>query len=297
MFEEAQLYSPVTLDDDGKVEVQLGKDHPGFNDPAYRERRNKIAATAMAWTPGEPVPHVDYTEAEHEIWRLVSHDLHDKHLTYACREFLDGKQRLGLPVDRIPQLDEVTSTLRPLSGFSYLCAPGLVGLREFYGALAERRFYSTQYVRHPAQPLYTPEPDVIHEVIGHGNLLASPRFAEVKRLAGEAVRRVETDAAVQFIADVFWFSMEFGVVYEDGELKAYGAGILSSCGEIEEFREVEVRPLDIAEMGSIEYDITRYQPVLYAARSLGQIEDVVGGFFAGADDDTPVRLGRERARS
>jgi phenylalanine-4-hydroxylase len=297
MFEEAQLYSPVTLDDDGKVEVQLGKDHPGFNDLAYRERRNKIAATAMAWTPGEPVPHVDYTEAEHEIWRLVSHDLHDKHLTYACREFLDGKQRLGLPVDRIPQLDEVTSTLRPLSGFSYLCAPGLVGLREFYGALAERRFYSTQYVRHPAQPLYTPEPDVIHEVIGHGNLLASPRFAEVKRLAGEAVRRVETDAAVQFIADVFWFSMEFGVVYEDGELKAYGAGILSSCGEIEEFREVEVRPLDIAEMGSIEYDITRYQPVLYAARSLGQIEDVVGGFFAGADDDTPVRLGRERARS
>jgi phenylalanine-4-hydroxylase len=297
MFEEAQLYSPVTLDDDGKVEVQLGKDHPGFNDPAYRERRNKIAATAMAWTPGEPVPHVDYTEAEHEIWRLVSHDLHDKHLTYACREFLDGKQRLGLPVDRIPQLDEVTSTLRPLSGFSYLCAPGLVGLREFYGALAERRFYSTQYVRHPAQPLYTPEPDVIHEVIGHGNLLASHRFAEVKRLAGEAVRRVETDAAVQFIADVFWFSMEFGVVYEDGELKAYGAGILSSCGEIEEFREVEVRPLDIAEMGSIEYDITRYQPVLYAARSLGQIEDVVGGFFAGADDDTPARLGRERARS
>ena len=56
----------------------------------------------------------------------MSHDLHDKHLTYACREFLDGKQRLGLPVDRIPQLDEVTATLRPLSGFSYLCAPGLV---------------------------------------------------------------------------------------------------------------------------------------------------------------------------
>lgn len=297
MFEEAQLYSPVTLDDDGRVEVQLGKDHPGFSDPAYRERRNQIAATAMAWVPGEPIPHVDYTAAEHEIWRLVSHDLHDKHLTYACREFLHGKQRLGLPVDRIPQLDEVTATLRPLSDFAYLCAPGLVGLREFYGALAERRFYSTQYVRHPAQPLYTPEPDVIHEVIGHGNLLASPRFAELKRLAGAAVRRVETDAAIQLIADVFWFSMEFGVVYEDGELKAYGAGILSSCGEIEEFRDVEVRPLDIAEMGSIEYDITRYQPVLYAARSLGEIEDVVGGFFAGVDDETPARLVRERARS
>jgi phenylalanine-4-hydroxylase len=294
MFEEAQLYSPVTRDDDGTVEVHLGKDHPGFNDPAYRERRNAIAASAMTWRPGEPIPHVDYSAAEHEIWRLVSNDLHAKHLTYACREYLDGKEQLGLPEDRIPQLDEVTAGLRPLSGFEYVCAPGLVPLREFYGALADRHFHSTQYVRHPAQPLYTPEPDVIHEVIGHGNLLGSPRFAEIKRLAGEAVRRVETDAAVQFIADVFWFSMEFGVVHEGGELKAYGAGILSSCGEIEEFRSVEIRPLDIAEMGSIDYDITRYQPVLYAADSLAHIEDVVGGFFAGADDETPHRLAPAR---
>jgi phenylalanine-4-hydroxylase len=297
VFEEAQLYSPVTLDDDGKVEVQLGKDHPGFNDPAYRERRNAIAAAAMAWQPGQPIPRVAYTEAEHEIWRLVSHDLHAKHLTYACSEYLDGKEQLALPEDRIPQLDEVTAGLLPLTGFSYVCAPGLVPLREFYGALAERKFHSTQYVRHPAKPLYTPEPDVIHEVIGHGNLLASPRFAEIKRLAGEAVRRVETDAALKFIADVFWFSIEFGVVHEAGELKAYGAGILSSCGEIEEFREVEVRPLDIAEMGSVEYDITVYQPILYAARSMTHIEDVVGGFFASADDDSPARLLRAHARS
>src|SRR5258708_7975264 len=115
MFEEAQLYSPVTRDDDGNVEVHLGKDHPGFNDPAYRERRNAIAAAAMVWHPGESIPHVDYTEAEHEIWRLVSRDLHAKHLTYACREYLDGKQRLALPEDRIPQLDEVTAGLAPLS--------------------------------------------------------------------------------------------------------------------------------------------------------------------------------------
>ena len=71
MFEEAQLYSPVTQREDGKVEVHLGQDHPGFNDPAYRTRRNEIAAAAMAWSPGEPIPHVDYTETEHEIWRIV----------------------------------------------------------------------------------------------------------------------------------------------------------------------------------------------------------------------------------
>jgi phenylalanine-4-hydroxylase len=152
-------------------------------------------------------------------------------------------------------------------------------------------FHSTQYVRHPSQPLYTPEPDIIHEVIGHGNMLGSPRFAALKRAAGEAVARLESEAAVQAIADVFWFSLEFGVMYEAGELRAYGAGILSSYGEIEEFRGMEIRPLDIAAMATVDYDITSYQPVLFAADSLGHLEGVVGGFFETADDDTPARLG------
>jgi phenylalanine-4-hydroxylase len=84
--------------------------------------------------------------------------------------------------------------------------------------------------------------------------------------------------------------MEFGVLHEDGELRAYGAGILSSYGEIEEFRHMEIRPLDFAEMTTIDYDITKYQPVLYAAESMDHLEDAVGGFFRAADDDTPARL-------
>jgi len=297
MFEEAQLYSPVTQHDDGKVEVHLGEDHPGFNDPAYRERRNTIAAAALAWEPGGPVPHVDYADSEHEIWRIVCRELHDKHERYACREYLDGKARLGLPEDHVPQLDEGTTRLKPLTGFEYWPAAGLVPLREFYGSLACRCLHATQYVRGPAEPLYTPEPDIIHEVIGHGNMLASPRFAEIKRLAGDAARRVATDEALQFIADVFWFTLEFGVIREDGELKAYGAGILSSYGEIEEFRHTEIRAIDLAEMGTIEYDITKYQPILYCAESMDHLEDVVGGFFAEADDDTPARMTRGLAEA
>ena len=121
-------------------------------------------------------------------------------------------------------------------------------------------------------------------------MLANPRFAELKRLAGDAARRVQTDEALQFVADVFWFTLEFGVVREGGELKAYGAGILSSYGEIEEFRHTEIRPIDVAEMGTLEYDITKYQPVLYAAESMDHLEEAVGGFFATVDDDTPARL-------
>ena len=77
---------------------------------------------------------------------------------------------------------------------------------------------------------------------------------------------------------------------EGGELKAYGAGILSSYGEIEEFRHMEIRPIDLAEMGTIDYDITKYQPVLYCAESMNHLEEVVGAFFEQADDDTPARL-------
>jgi phenylalanine-4-hydroxylase len=289
MFEEAQLYSPVTQGEDGRAVVHLGEEHPGFNDPAYRERRNEIATAATAWSLGEPIPQIAYADVENEIWRTVCRELRTKHEKYACREFLEAKAALGLPEDRVPQLDEVTARLRPLTGFEYHPAAGLVPLREFYGSLAERVFHSTQYVRHPSEPLYTPEPDIIHEVIGHGNMLASPRFAEVKRLAGEAARRVETEEALQFIADVFWFTLEFGVVWEDGELRAYGAGILSSYGEIEEFRGMEIRPMDFGEMGTIEYNITKYQPVLYAAESPEQLFGAVGEFFATADDETPAR--------
>jgi phenylalanine-4-hydroxylase len=293
MFEEAQLYSAVTQAEDGSVTVHLDRDHPGFGDPAYRERRNQIAALALAWRPGDPTPRVPYTDEEHEVWRTVCRELAPKHRRYACRAYRDATAALALPADRIPQLDEVTERLIPLSGFAYAPAAGLVPLREFYGSLGSDTFHSTQYVRHPGAPLYTPEPDLIHEVIGHGNLLADPQLAEVNRLAGLAAQRVETDAALQFLADVFWFTIEFGVLREDGELRAYGAGILSSYGEIEEFRHMEIRPLDFHAMGTLEYDITHYQPVLFAAESFTHLIDAVGGFFAAFDDDTPARLARQ----
>jgi phenylalanine-4-hydroxylase len=295
MFEEAQLYSPVTTSDEGEVTVHLGDEHPGVNDSAYRERRNAIAAAALKWSPGEPIPHIDYTEAEHDVWRTVCRELAPKHERYACRAFRDALVSLALPTDRIPQLDEVTTGLQPLTGFEYVPAAGIVPLDEFYGSLADRRFHSTQYVRHHEAPLYTPEPDLIHEVIGHGHLLADPQFAELNRLAGEAARRAETDEGLQFVADVFWFTIEFGVVHEEGELRAYGAGILSSYGEIEEFRAMQIRPIDFHAMGTIDYDITKYQPVLFAAESMDHLIDAVGSFFAACDDDTPARLERESA--
>ncbi|MEO6821119.1 MAG: phenylalanine 4-monooxygenase [Candidatus Nanopelagicales bacterium] len=292
MFEDGQLYAPVVTTGDGEVVVELAADHPGVNDPEYRARRNQIAALALDWTPGSPIPRAAYTDEEHEVWRVVSAELARKHVRLACRAAREGGTRLTLPSDRIPQLDEVSSLLRPLTGFSYQPAAGLVPLREFYGALADRAFWSTQYIRHHSVPLYTPEPDVVHEVIGHATTLASIDYAALYAAAGQAALRVQSDAALQFVSRVFWFSLEFGVVHEPDGPKAYGAGLLSSYGEIEEFVGADLRPLEIAHMGTQGYDIGHYQPVLFAADSWAQVCDVVGGFFDTVTDDTVAELTR-----
>jgi phenylalanine-4-hydroxylase len=299
MFEEGRLYAPVTTDDDGSVTVHLADNHPGVADAEYRRRRNEIASAALRWEsgpPGAPVPRIDYTEEEQGVWRTVRAELATKHDHLACLDYRQAMERLALPTDHIPQLDEVSQRLQPLTGFRYVPAAGLVCFEDFYGSLADGVFHSTQYVRHHAQPLYTPEPDLIHEVVGHGGMLASPRLAELNRLAGQAARRLETKAGRDFFSSVFWYSIEFGVLYESEpgfgrQLHAYGAGLLSSFGEIDEFRSAEIRPLDIAQMGTLEYDITVYQPILFAADGIEQLLDVVGGFFAECDDDTPARLG------
>jgi phenylalanine-4-hydroxylase len=297
LFEEGQLYAPVTTDADGSVTVHLAEDHPGFADPEYRERRNHIASLALDWRPGLPIPNVNYSDEEQEVWRTVRRELAAKHERLACAEYRSAMERLGLPVDHVPQLDEVGALLRPLTGFEYHPAAGVVPFEGFYGSLADGVFHSTQYLRHHAKPLYTPEPDLIHEVVGHGGMLASPAFADLNRSAGRAARRLETPEGRDFFARVFWFSIEFGVLWEGGELRCYGAGLLSSYGEIEEFRGADIRPLDIGDMGTHEYDITKYQPILYAAESMDQLLDVVGGFFEACDDDAPARFAAGAARA
>lgn len=297
MFEEGQLYAPVTRTDDGGITVHLGDNHPGAVDPQYRARRNALAGLALAWRPGTAPPTAPYTTDEHGVWRIVCGELRGLHERLACRAYLEGKDRLRLPEDRVPQLLEVNELLGPLTGFRYVPAAGLVPLLDFYGSLADGVFHSTQYVRHHSVPLYTPEPDVLHEVFGHGNCLAHDGFAALYRAAGQAVRRVETDVALEFISKVFWFSLEFGVLREAGEVRCYGAGLLSSYGEIQQVAQADLRPLDVARMGVQTYDITHYQPILFCADGFAEVEDVVGRFFTEVDDDQVQRLLRDATTS
>src|SRR4051812_6618445 len=123
------LYSPVRTDADGRVTVELGDDHPGVADAEYRARRDAIASLSVEHRVGDPVPVVEYSDVEHEVWRTVNRELAAKHRAYATRAFLEGEEHLALPRDHIPQLAEVTERLAPISEFQYEPVAGLAPLR------------------------------------------------------------------------------------------------------------------------------------------------------------------------
>lgn len=251
--------------------VKLDPDHPGFRDAEYRVRRNAIAKLALEYRVGDPVPEAHYTEAEQEVWRVVRKNLDPLQQTYACREYLECAEKLQLSPEKIPQLREVNEKLAKFTGFQMIPVAGLVTDRRFLSSLGQGLFLSTQYIRHHSTPLYTPEPDVVHELIGHAATFAHPGFAAVNRAFGKAVEKM-SDAAVQRAARVYWFTMEFGLTREDGALKAYGAGLLSSFGELGTCtKEPEHRSFDLERMAGHVYDPTQYQKVLYVAPSFDQM--------------------------
>jgi phenylalanine-4-hydroxylase len=259
--------------------VQLDPDHPGFRDAEYRARRNRIAQLALEHRAGEPVPDAPYTAEEHALWRTVLDALAPQHRRHACAEYLEAITRLDLPRERIPQLAEVSARVREISGFRLEPVAGLVAPRVFLESLAGGVFLCTQYIRHHSTPLYTPEPDVVHELLGHAATLASPRLAELNRLFGEAVRRTKDDAAFARLARAYWFTVEFGVLREGGEVKAYGTGLLSSAGELEAMSRADLHPLDLDAASRTEYDPTRFQPVLFCADSFNAMCDKLGDFL------------------
>jgi phenylalanine-4-hydroxylase len=259
--------------------VQLDSDHPGFSDATYRRRRNEIAALAQQHRSGEPPPRVDYTAAENETWQAVYAKLVTLYPTHACTELNQVFAELGYAPDRVPQVADVSRFLEQRTGFRLQPVAGLVSAREFLGALSRRTFCSTQYIRHHSRPYYTPEPDVVHELMGHAPMLAIPDFADLSQRIGEGSLKA-TDAQIEQLATLYWFTIEYGVLREGGGLRAYGAGLLSSFGELEHALsgEVEIRPFDPDVAKDTTYPITTYQPLLWEVGSIAEAFEKMDGF-------------------
>src|ERR1051326_915815 len=277
---------PVTGDLDQAIRgrndiVQLDPDHPGFRDAEYRARRNQIAQLALNYHPRDPIPDAPYTTEEHQVWSVIWRALRPAHQKFACAEYLEGLNRLNFSDDRIPQLREVNEKVQAISGFRLEPVAGLVQPRVFLENLADGVFLCTQYIRHYSTPLYTPEPEVVHEIVGHGVTLASERLAELNRLIGQAVRGTDAAEALERLSRVYWFTIEFGVLRETGSVKAYGTGLLSSAGELAEMHDAEMRPFDLDAAARHDYDPTHFQPVLFCADSFDAMYHTLKNYLIG----------------
>eukprot|EP00474_Spongospora_subterranea_P003089 CRZ03547.1 hypothetical protein [Spongospora subterranea] len=183
---DMDLISQATLDAGSDLE----SDHPGFSDPEYRRRRALITAAAASYTHGAPIPNVDYSKDEVHTWGIVWDRLYPLLKQHACNEYLEILPELenhcGYSRTSIPQLQDISQFLKSRTGFRLRPVAGLLSPRDFFSGLAFRTFYSTQYIRHHSKPLYTPEPDIVHEVMGHAPMFANKSFADFSQEIGMA---------------------------------------------------------------------------------------------------------------
>lgn len=279
---ELDLIANRTLD----AGTDLEADHPGFLDKKYRLRRKDLAQFAENHVWNKPIPTVEYTEDERKTWTCVWDKMEHLWEKYACKEYLESldlmKKHCGYSREKIPQQNEISSFLKSHTNFQLRPVAGLLDSRDFLNGLAFRIFFSTQYIRHHSKPLYTPEPDICHELLGHAPMFANRDFCDFSQEIGLASLGA-SDEDITKLARCYWHSVEFGLCLEEGknQPKAYGAGLLSSFGELEyacmeyddniSFDTGErpvIKSWDPNVAASQDFPITTYQPIYFLATSL-----------------------------
>jgi phenylalanine-4-hydroxylase len=254
------------------TELELEPGHPGLGDEEYIRRRKQLFALCRKHRLerlGPPL--IDYNAEETRIWREVSPTLDELHIRHASRLYLDAKRELAITRDEIPQLRHLSDRLRRETNMHLVPAEGALPYRTFYQYIGERGFPVTQFIRHGSHPEFTPEPDMIHDCLGHVPPLMNRDYAELLVLIGKAVATTTRGEQVLALKRFSWFSIEFGLIEEEGETKVFGAGILSSTGEIPYSLfspDVTRRPFVTDVVINTDYDPSRMQDKLFIAPSL-----------------------------
>lgn len=266
------------LEQHNATELVLDPKHPGIHDAHYCDRRRYFFNHSRRERLNHSVAaYVEYTEEEQALWRLISNKLVAPHEQWANQLYLDGKHELSITTTKIPQQAEINEVLSRLTDVRIVPAEGLLTTQSFFYYLTQHRMPCTQFVRHPGEPQYTPEPDMVHDMIGHVPALIHPEYAEITYLIGQGVMSAKTEEELRAWERLYWFTVEFSLIQEKGEIKIFGAGHLSSFGEMAYVMSDQVtrKPFDIETVIQTDYDNTRMQDIVFIIPSLRELKEAL----------------------
>jgi phenylalanine-4-hydroxylase len=218
-----------------------------------------------------------YTPEQHAVWaELVGRVLPnvEKH---AAREYLEGFQIIGLQPDRLPNLAEITKRLSPRTGWSSTPVSGFLPAPAFFEMLANRLFPTTTWLRSRESLEYTPEPDIFHDVFGHVPMHAHRVFGDFLEHYGRVCAGVSDQMILEKLGRLFWYTVEFGLIRQGGEIKAYGSGVISSAGECDHVINggCEIHDFTLDEVINTPVKVDELQKVLFAVNSFDQIYEAM----------------------
>lgn len=214
-----------------------------------------------------------YLPVDHEVWRILyERRMRDLRL-HGSKAYLAGAEAIGLRADGVPKLDEVNARLTRLTGWNAVAVSGFLPPRVFFECLAERRFPTTVIVRPKEQLDYLPEPDIFHDVFGHVPLHSNPVFADLLQRCGRIGAATTTEEQLEKITRLFWFTIEFGLIREEGEVKVYGSGLISSAGDAANALspKCDRRPFSLEAVFAQPFEIDHFQDVLFVIESFDQL--------------------------
>ncbi len=236
----------------------------------------------MSTTSIQPKPYASYliqqdcaayTPEQHAIWSTLVSRRMPQLEQHASAEYLNGFHQIGLQPTELPDLAAVSRRLQPVTGWNSTPVSGFLPADAFFAMLSDRLFPTTTWIRSLESLEYTPEPDIFHDVFGHVPMHAHPVFADFLQHYGELCASLTRAEDLERLGRLFWFTVEFGVIRERGQVKVYGSGLISSHGECTHVVSggAEIRDFDLDSVLNTTVNVSEMQTVLYAIESFDQI--------------------------
>jgi phenylalanine-4-hydroxylase len=218
-----------------------------------------------------------YTEEQHEVWsKLVGRALPELE-KHAAHEYLEGLAIIGLKKDRLPNLASISARLAPRTGWSSTAVSGFLPAPAFFEMLSTRRFPTTTWLRSRESLEYTPEPDIFHDVFGHVPMHAHKVFADFLEYYGRVCASIEDAAVLERLGRLFWYTVEFGLILQRAEVKAYGSGLISSHGECKNVMDghCAIHRFTLDEVLETPVKVDQLHKLLFAVSSFDQIYEAM----------------------